>query len=223
MQPPATGLPPGTSFTELNGVSCPSVTMCIAVGRAANAPLVERWNGTGWAAQSQPPVAAILAGVSCTTATNCVAVGFRDVDISTPDICPGRGCLPLPEEEVDEPTTFAESLIGNTWLIEPTAGGGGVSALFGASCEATNKCPAVGYLYPGGPTVQPLANQYQGFWYYRPVPSPKNATDTGLTAVSCGSSTACQAVGGYAISTPPYYHTLAEVLGSNGWHIEPTP
>jgi hypothetical protein len=87
---------------SLEGVSCPSSTVCTAVGRyeagvppelaPACAPftspcgdmtLAERWNGRRWSIQATPrPPGATSSGlgaVSCATTTACIAVGsYRD-------------------------------------------------------------------------------------------------------------------------------------------------
>src|SRR5579875_2280204 len=45
--------PPGATSTELEGVSCPGGTSCVAVGdavgTAGDTVNAERWNGTAWA------------------------------------------------------------------------------------------------------------------------------------------------------------------------------
>jgi hypothetical protein len=76
---------------DINAVSCPSATSCVAVGSRATGghgtvPLIEQWNGQAWSIQA-PPLPALghaqLTGVSCTAPTVCTAVGadLRIVDI----------------------------------------------------------------------------------------------------------------------------------------------
>jgi hypothetical protein len=71
--------PSGSQNSELAGVSCPSATVCAAVGTPGEATLAERWNGTKWALQHAPNPAGSgaspLLGVSCSSATACTAVG----------------------------------------------------------------------------------------------------------------------------------------------------
>jgi hypothetical protein len=49
----------------------------VAVGVAANQPLVDRWDGSAWATVSVTTFTngGQFAGVSCVTTTSCVAVG----------------------------------------------------------------------------------------------------------------------------------------------------
>ena len=63
----------GGGFTS---VSCPTVTMCAAVGidDDETAPIAETWRHHLWSAQTIN-FSGILTGVSCPTARLCVAVG----------------------------------------------------------------------------------------------------------------------------------------------------
>lgn len=78
--------PPGTTGSELNGVSCTAARTCTAVGSSATSnvdasdvPLAEVWDGGSWTIQSGPTVTsstgAILDAVSCALPTACTAVG----------------------------------------------------------------------------------------------------------------------------------------------------
>jgi hypothetical protein len=72
--PPA---PDQQSF--LNGLSCTSITSCVAVGSSDGTPLVESLSGTTWtsSSMSMPPedTSVLLESVSCPTPDSCVAVG----------------------------------------------------------------------------------------------------------------------------------------------------
>jgi hypothetical protein len=69
------------------GVSCPSPTVCVAVGSSGNGArtLAERWNGVRWAVQRTPNISHIgysaLTAVSCATPANCMAVGTYNAGI----------------------------------------------------------------------------------------------------------------------------------------------
>jgi hypothetical protein len=77
--------PSGAGDSELNGVSCPASSSCVAVGNffasksKITATLGEGWNGTKWAVQKMPAVSGSnytsLASVSCPAKTGCWAVG----------------------------------------------------------------------------------------------------------------------------------------------------
>lgn len=79
---------PGQTGTSsiLQSVSCPSSRTCVAVGAynrsanpAAQAPLVERWNGMRWSSQTTSSTAtatrSVLFGVACASSAACTAVG----------------------------------------------------------------------------------------------------------------------------------------------------
>ena len=72
----------GATNSALSGVSCPSATVCEAVGDSSTgsnfATLAEVWNGSSWAIQTTPNGGTSfnqLSGVSCTAAAACTAVG----------------------------------------------------------------------------------------------------------------------------------------------------
>jgi hypothetical protein len=75
--------PKGTTSADLYGVSCPSVSRCVAVGsvgagvRTAAAALA--WNGVTWTATKVPGPAngklSVFNGVSCPKVGDCVAIG----------------------------------------------------------------------------------------------------------------------------------------------------
>jgi len=73
--------PSPTHASRFTGVSCPSPTVCVAVGSSASGArtLAERWNGARWTVQRTPNIGHIgysaLTAVSCATAANCMAVG----------------------------------------------------------------------------------------------------------------------------------------------------
>jgi hypothetical protein len=66
-------------YSELTSVSCPTSTICVAVGRASGgglgSPLIERWNGSRWRVVPTGLRGGELDSVSCASATSCMAVG----------------------------------------------------------------------------------------------------------------------------------------------------
>jgi len=74
-------LPAHVGDTELTAVSCPTPTMCVAVGgySAGNGgTLIERWNGHGWSAAtlgSRWTGGSLLSTVSCPSSRECFASG----------------------------------------------------------------------------------------------------------------------------------------------------
>lgn len=167
--------PAGTTATYLEGVSCPSVSNCIAVGStgptdSTTLDLAEHWNGSTWALQTAAsPAASTMPGlnaVSCPTATYCVAVGANDPTATT------SGAI-------------AESWNGSTWTLRPPVSPAD-AWLSAVSCTATTNCEAVGV-----DTAGTLAEHWNGSaWAAQTVP----ASVKGLTGVSCLSTSFCLAV-----------------------------
>ena len=141
--------PARTRESEFFGVSCPSRTVCLAVGDSANEPLSERWKGVRWAIERSPTRPAHgsvggLEGVSCTSATACTATG-------------SVGGL-----------TLALRLTGTSWTIQRTPSPAGGGDLSGAACASAMACTAVGWFVNG----VTLAEQWNGIsWTIEPSPT----------------------------------------------------
>jgi hypothetical protein len=139
--------PPGDSGnldTSLSGVSCATVSLCLAVGEGM---LLDQWTGSGWA-QLTVPGTGELDGVSCTTITACVAVG-QDEHLQA----------------------AAQAWDGTAWHPLSPARPAGPSLLAGISCSAPARCMAVGFY--GTPSVRhTLAEQWNGTdWKRLPTPA----------------------------------------------------
>jgi hypothetical protein len=139
------GTPPigrgiGGSFS---GVSCPSPSVCVAVGETSrqipldvrgtiNGQLAEGWNGRRWTVQSAPSAVTHpgeLNAVDCVTPTDCLAVGRIGADAVT------------------------EIWNGASWAMQAPAAGSSlaVGGLNGLSCPSASDCVAVG-ISPDGDT-----------------------------------------------------------------------
>ena len=166
-----------TMSAGLNGVSCPSKRVCLAVGTNAIQDgfiyrvLAERWNGTKWSVQPTPGAAGNFAGlssVSCASPTVCEAVGSR-----------ARGLL-------------AEGWNGTKWSIQHTPNPYRGGNLTGVSCPSENACMAVG-TDQFADTKHLIAARWNGrVWSLQPVPDWSNAF---LSGISCPSPAICTAVG----------------------------
>jgi phosphodiesterase/alkaline phosphatase D-like protein len=186
--------PSANSFPRdvLRRVSCTSSSACTAVGNdrdATNAerPLVERWDGKGWATQSISGPSgykeANLRGVSCTSASFCMTVGSYKSSGGTW-------------------MTLAESWNGSSWSVSTTPNPSGTGPeLLGISCSSSSACTAVGYYLSSGISV-PLVERWNGSsWTIETTPSLASkyeATTTyesRLEGVSCASATNCVAAG----------------------------
>jgi hypothetical protein len=115
----------------LIGVSCPTVSDCIAVGRAH--ALAERWDGLSWfirrAKQAGPPNSDTgFGGISCTTDDACMAIGGWSCTLpECPDIGP-----------------VAERWNGHAWSIDTLARAPHLVELSDISCTSPTVCVAVG-------------------------------------------------------------------------------
>jgi hypothetical protein len=195
---------------SLSAVSCTSARACTAVGfDTADKSLAQavRWNGRSWVQQSTPRVARSvstgLAGVSCTSAQACVAVGS------------------YVNAAFDE-FTLAERWNGSRWVIQPTPpsrGPAGANAvLIAVSCSAAHFCIAVGSTGKG----KALIEEWNGaHWVIKPAAPVPGSSGTWLTGVSCTSTLACTAVGGYG--TKAGEKALAERWNGIGWTVQPAP
>ena len=132
--------PKGTTYSTLDGVSCPTPASCTAVGSwfstsGTATALVERWNGTTWSIVPAPgPAGAVgttLTAVSCHGPAKCTAVGGHDGLVGYPF----TGDHPLVEESN-----------GASWSVVPAAepAGSHGTALAGVSCPTAAGCIAAG-------------------------------------------------------------------------------
>lgn len=167
---------PAGPFSELTGVSCTSVTQCIAIGFTLGIPhhgmLAELWNGSQWSAQSTNVArGGALSAISCPAATRCTAVG------------------------VGTNGTLAVSWNGATWTRQamPHPASLQQSVLNSVSCVSTG-CTAVGQFTQGVNTDVALAEHFgHGTWRVQATASP--ASDKDLSGVSCTAAGGCIAAG----------------------------
>ena len=205
--------PAGSITVLVGGISCPSASLCVAVGGFTSGdspsryvPLVERWNGTVWSLERVPAPAGArlssrLTGVSCTSPTACTAVGETASQAGT--------------------TSLAERWNGTTWSIEHATGG----SLLSVSCTSRLACTAVGHA--GDET---LGEGWNGSrWSIQPNPHPRGFGGPGganeLGSVSCASSGACIGVGdsSWGSGFNSVRITLAEDWNGSDWSVQPTP
>jgi hypothetical protein len=165
----------------------------MAVGDSPGAPtlpLAEAWNGTTWTTETTPDPAgaklAVLTGVSCTSSTSCMAVGYEKTT--------GAGVRP--------PENLSETWNGAAWTIVSVPGVAGETndQLYGVSCPSAVYCIAVGLADsgpgPGSSPAEPVAALWSGSaWSLMQTPDPSDSLESRLNAVSCSSTTFCEAVG----------------------------
>ncbi len=200
----ATDTTTATPRNALYSVSCVSASSCVAVGSYVNTSdaqvaMIDTLSGTTW---STLPVTALpsgalgtfagLTGISCASATSCAASGFyEDTDHST------NGLLLV--------------LANGSWAVSrapegPNPGTDGDGHQFAnviqVVCPSASTCVGVGTYETAGDSEQPLIDTWNGTtWTGQAGPLPANMVSGSpgnvLVAVSCGSSTACTAVGNF--------------------------
>lgn len=169
--------PANVSFSDLNDVSCPATTFCIAVGTAGSSvthwhPLTERFNGRAFSVIASPsPWGAQLLGIACHTARFCLAVGSDGND------------------------TFSERWNGTGWsaLSTPSPRLVGGDMLTKVACVSTADCFSIGVENGGTKDAIPLVERWDGTaWSLVATPAVPAAD---LESISCPSATSCFIVG----------------------------
>lgn len=187
--------PEGSEDAVFGGVSCPSATVCEAVGSSLGTTLAERWNGSAWSVQTTPNVTGrenLLNAVSCVSTSECFAVG-RDGGASSS-------------------SALSERWGGTTWEIVPipSASETGSNSLTSVSCSSSTTCTAVGDYGLGTEPSRPAAEFWNGAaWELEPPALVSGAPYGDLESVSCPLLTTCTATGYYETPGGQAY-TLAE-------------
>ncbi len=203
--------PAGMVRNQLNGISCPSVTVCVGVGYAqspaGSSVLIETLGTSGWALATAPngpgSYMNVLEGISCTSPSSCVAVGYS-------------------QQKGGPEQTLVETLSEGSWTVtsSPSTGAGN-NQLTGVSCSAQGACVAVGY-YESTQATCPLIIVLTGSsWAVAKVPGD-GAGDNQLNGVSCATDSACVAVG-YYVSTAGVDRALVETLTAGAWSVTSSP
>jgi hypothetical protein len=193
----------GTGSNQLNAVSCPSSSDCIAVGYAPGGSLIESWNGDGWSITSSDPNEG-LGSITCLNVNFCVAVGATGT------------------------STFIEAWNGTSWSVMPSPNQGtSGSYLTGVSCSSSTSCVAVGQYQmtdDGLTASQNLAESWNGTNWSITQTAPFDDGSV-LLGVSCVNSSNCTAVGFSADDSGPEAenYTLAESWNGVSWSVVETP
>jgi hypothetical protein len=202
--------PAGSELASLNGVSCPAMVSCVAVGDYRTSAgtyfsLGENWNGAEWKVVPTPEPSGALNGIlngsSCVSRSTCTAVGYF-------------------ESKPGEVLAMAEQWNGSTWAVEalPALVGAKQVALTSVSCVAKTACTAVGYSANGGSRA-PLVARWNGTkWTLEPLGLPAGAKGAQLTSVSCVAE-ACTAVG-IASSEAGVESGLIEKSSGSSWSTQ---
>ena|GEM_PF-558712 len=201
---------PGSYRNELDAISCPSASFCVAVGsyqdyaRPAE-PLIETYANGGWSVTATTGPGAggnFLTGVSCPVVGSCWAVGYYS------------------NEHTDQ--LFAEALSNGAWTSVSTASAGtGPQELTGVSCAAAGTCWAVGYYQASAGTDQALTEYLSNGAWLLGQAADAGAGSNRLAGVSCPAAGLCVAVGTYFNGHA--FQTLAESLSGTSWVLTKSP
>jgi hypothetical protein len=186
----------GKRANVLEGVSCPSVTSCNAVGgyvdsKGVARTLVESWSGGAWTLTSSPNSGTRNnefghGGVSCVSARSCKAVGFY---------------LNAKNRE----QTLIESWNGSVWTLDSSPDHGTyANTLQGVSCVSSTSCQAVGNYRAGSGAQWTLVETWNGKEWSLTSSGNVNfgtLSYNTLGSVSCVSVGSCKAVGFYHLNT----------------------
>jgi hypothetical protein len=202
----------GAAFSDVNAVSCLSVTSCVIAGETYSnsgtvSMLLARWNGRGLTAMkaARPAGAPTLEldGVSCVSASRCVATGLGTNDAATK----GFG--------------FTEMWNGKSWAVHKVTSpkGDPLSFLFGVSCVTARNCVAVG---AAGTSDSGAASAlaYNGkTWSSLTVPAPGKGKSSDFSGVSCPKVDDCVAIGDIGPSAKATPTPLAGRWNGSSWRL----
>jgi hypothetical protein len=186
---------PANNSNPLNGVSCVSLSACVAVGNGG----ALSWNGSKWSVLPSPGGAAVLSGVACTSAAFCIAVGQNTGSQAA-----------------------AWSWNGTKWTTQaaynPSSADNTLSAI---RCASATSCEAVGGHGNGTSFEFPLAEAWNGTTWADQ--STSGAPDGALASIACESASKCEAVGQDDASSQPGFTALAMGLSGSKWVTQATP
>ncbi|MBO0823179.1 MAG: hypothetical protein J2P27_04885 [Actinobacteria bacterium] len=232
--------PRSATTNTLSSVSCVSATFCEAVGLRFNTSgndvgLAEKWNGTSWTIQAVPnptsqfaPTSGDLLGVSCVSPSFCEAVGagangaYAEMwDGTSWSLQTRPGADVNPEAVSCAAVAFCMAVDafgrvgtwdGSSWSAGPTVPGFG--RLSSVSCLSVNFCEVVG----SGPAGENAAMFDGSSWTPQ---ATAGVAGESLSAVTCSSTSACEAVGTAIGQGHPV--TLAENWNGSTWTEQSIP
>jgi hypothetical protein len=195
---------------RLSGVSCPTVTFCMAVGATPDAgagvALVSSSAGRQWKRVSLPRGELGLGVVACTSRRTCTAAGSKQAIIGGPTSGERLSIITT----VDGGSTWRQSSPPK-WNYQVL----GFPNFKGMACPSPTRCLMVGDETPGDgtPAGKIMSSADRGrTWTLATVPS----STTALNAISCATPADCVVVGG---GIGPRGGTLFDILTtSDGGH-----
>ena len=208
---------PGSGSAQLSDVSCSSVAACMAVGTHGPETFAESWNGSSWSIASTPnPEGAehsYLEAISCPSSSACAAVGRYTTEVPSQQWKEWEESGELEEwevspeewreygfaEEVEEPLALRWN--GSSWSTQSAplpSGAKEWARLWDVACTGAPACTAVGsYATKKEPIEEKtLSLAWDGSkWSVSETPNPKGRAFSQLSGISCGTPSACEAVG----------------------------
>jgi hypothetical protein len=169
---------------NLEGVACPTVHVCRAVGYDDAGVLTEFWNGSAWKVQPAPqPAGALqtLSAISCTAVNSCEAVGTYESETNL------------------DWYSLAEVWNGSRWRVQatPVVSGATSAALTAVSCVSATDCEAGGQVMTkGGSVASGVLEKWNGTrWSIQEKLPAKQSGPSRVEGVSCTTGPVCEAVG----------------------------
>jgi hypothetical protein len=195
---------PDAHYNNLGGVSCTSVTNCVAVGNMGSPAqsLIESWNGTVWSVVPSPNGTGnnFMGSVSCPLPNNCMALGTS-------------GALPL-----------FESWNGSAWSIVPSPSSALPVELFDVTCTNPSFCVAVGDQHAASMSYPSFIEMWNGSsWSIVPSPNMPSSDENILNGVSCSDPANCVATGHWSDAADTTDHTFIEHWDGTSWSIVSSP
>lgn len=198
---------PADVISDLNAISCPNSSTCVAVGEVASdptrpRPLILEMNNGVWGTASVP-----LAGtgngelydVQCPAVGHCTAVG--DVTINETDGAP-----------------LVLSQNGSSWNIDQSAlDQGGDGSLTSVSCIDADDCVAAGTSME---TAQRIVARVDGLGW---TSMSSLSSSKSINAIICTTAYECLAAGSEYVNELGNASTLIAVLSKDMWTVEPVP
>ena len=176
LQSPAN--PVAQTKVGLEGVSCPSSTICVGVGNDAYTGTgpVEVWSGGEW--KTVKTAGTPLKSVSCVSTVWCMTVAKS-----------GSSASLLKYEEVFK--------LWELTAKNPSAPAGATQVVFnGVSCTSTTACTAVGSYRAESGVYKTLVDRWNGTtWSQQTAVSPAEGAREMMLAVSCSDASTCMTVG----------------------------
>jgi len=208
-------VPAGAAGSQLDSVSCPTTSVCLALGQTgtgtggpgpgAGQLFAERWNGRTWRmVPVSDPGRAVLTAMSCAGTRSCFAAGYRTTAAGAN-------------------RAMTERWNGLRWSWVTPRRPRPFSQLLGVSCPGKRDCYASGWTGTSrfGSQRALIERWDGGRWSTRPLPGVPG--DAQLRSVSCATGTRCTAVGEAGATGNGGVRMLVDDLAGGRWTAsEPT-